>query len=160
MALVLRTGSAEDAGACAQVWERSVRARDGAAPADLAHVRGRLRSGHGRLRLGAEQDDGRDLDAPDAVLGFSFAVRAGDDVLLTHLAVLPAAQRRGIALRLMADAIESARSASAPRLLLEVRAGNDAALALYAGLGFRALRGAAPHPLGGQPLQLLGLDLR
>jgi ribosomal protein S18 acetylase RimI-like enzyme len=151
MPVVLRTGTAEDADACAKVWERSIVARDGELPADLAHVVRRLASGDGRLRIGA---DGA------SVLGFALMLRAGADALLTHLAVMPAAQRRGLAGRLVADAIEHAREHRAGRLLLEVRTGNHGALALYAGLGFTAGHAPVPHPLGGHATQLLSLDLR
>lgn len=153
MPVVLRTGTTEDADACTRVWERSVLDRDGRAPSDLRHVRGRLSAGGGRLRIGADAGEAE-------VLAFSLSLPAGRDLLLTHLAVLPSAQRRGLAARLMADATEHARERSAERLLLEVRLGNTAALALYTGLGFQPIRPPVPHPLGGQPLQLLGLILR
>lgn len=151
MPVVLRTGTAEDASACAEVWEHAIVARDGEPPADLAHVARRLGSGDGRLRIGA---DGA------TVLGFALALRAGADMLLSHVAVLPTAQRRGLAGRLLADAVEHAREHRAGRLLLEVRTGNHGALALYEGLGFTAGRAPVPHPLGGHPTQLLSLDLR
>jgi ribosomal protein S18 acetylase RimI-like enzyme len=151
MPVLLRTGTAEDASACTRVWERSIVARDGEPPADLAHVARRLSTGGGRLRVGADGE---------AVLGFALALRAGADVLLSHIAVLPTAQRRGLAGRLLADAVEHAREHRAGRLLLEVRTGNHGAVALYEGLGFRAARAPVPHPLGGYPMQLLSLDLR
>jgi len=153
MPIVLRTGTAEDADACAQVWERSVAARDGRPPVDLLQVQRRLRSGAGRLRIVDESPASHPL-------GFALSLRAGGDVLVSHLAVLPDSQRRGIAVLLMDDAAEHARRRDAARLLLEVRVGNAAAIALYAGLGFLALRAPVPHPLGGQPMQLLGLGLR
>ncbi len=151
MPMILRSGTAEDAGACAGVWERALRDRDGEAPTDLEHVRRRLGAGQGRLRLA--------LDDDREVLGFAFVLRAGADALLSHLAVAPEAQRRGIAAELVRDAAAHARTLRAPRLLLEVRTGNAAARRLYARSGFRVLQQPRPHPLGGQPLQLLGLDL-
>ncbi len=151
MPLVLRSGSTEDAGACARVWERALLERDGKSPHDLEHVRRWLGAGHGRLRVALEDDR--------QVLGFALVLRAGADALLSHLAVAPDAQRRGIAAALVHDAVAHAQTLRAPRLLLEVRTGNAAALGLYARSGFRALQEPRPHPLGGQPLQLLGLEL-
>lgn len=151
MPMILRSGTTEDADACAGVWERALRERDGEAPADLEHVRRRVGAGQGRLRLA--------LDDDREVLGFAFVLRAGADALLSHLAVAPEAQRRGIAAELVRDAASHARALRAPRLLLEVRTGNTAARSLYARLGFLVLQQPRPHPLGGQPLQLLGLDL-
>lgn len=150
MSMVLRSGTTEDAGACARVWERALLDRDGEPPGDLEHVRRRLGAGHGRLRLAIDERE---------VLGFALVLRAGADALLSHLAVAPEAQRRGIAARLVRDAADHARGLRAPRLLLEVRTGNTAALGLYTRLGFGVLQEPRAHPLGGQPMQLLGLDL-
>ncbi len=151
MPMILRSGTREDAAACARVWERALLERDGVTPEDLEHVRRRLGAGEGRLRVA--------LDDRREVLGFALVLRARADALLSHLAVAPEAQRAGIAAGLVQDAVSYARALRAPRLLLEVRTGNTAALGLYAGLGFRALREPSPHPLGGQPMQLLGLPL-
>ena len=52
-----------------------------------------------------------------------------------YLAVAPAQRRRGIGRRLMAEAEAWLKAAGAPKLLLMVREGNDAALAFYDAIG-------------------------
>jgi [ribosomal protein S18]-alanine N-acetyltransferase len=69
------------------------------------------------------------------VVGFLLAWRAADELHLTDLGVTASARRRGLAralvLRLLAE--------PARVVVLEVRASNEAALALYRGLGFMEL---------------------
>ncbi|WP_200306808.1 GNAT family N-acetyltransferase, partial [Paracraurococcus ruber] len=60
---------------------------------------------------------------------------AGEAEILT-LAVAPAARRQGLGARLMASALAGAAARGAAAMFLEVAAGNAAARALYAGLGF------------------------
>jgi ribosomal-protein-alanine N-acetyltransferase len=62
-----------------------------------------------------------------------------DEMQVMTLAVAPAARRRGLARWLLRFAMRKAARAGARRALLELRAGNRAALALYASLGFRHL---------------------
>jgi [ribosomal protein S18]-alanine N-acetyltransferase len=73
------------------------------------------------------------------VSGFLLAWRAADEVHLTDLGVRQAYRRRGIARALVSALIEQARAAAARVVLLEVRASNAPAMALYAGLGFSEL---------------------
>jgi ribosomal protein S18 acetylase RimI-like enzyme len=110
---------------------------------DGPRVRARLESVGARLRVEGDTD------------GFALILPAGGDALLSHLAVAPHAQRRGLGRRLVEDALEQARDMGAGALLLEVRTSSTAALALYADLGFAAVREPAPHPLGGAPMLLL-----
>ncbi|MBI5168310.1 MAG: tRNA (adenosine(37)-N6)-threonylcarbamoyltransferase complex dimerization subunit type 1 TsaB [Candidatus Eisenbacteria bacterium] len=56
---------------------------------------------------------------------------------LENICVLPAHRRCGVAQALMADLFEACRAQGAHEVLLEVRVSNDAAQALYCGLGFR-----------------------
>jgi ribosomal-protein-alanine N-acetyltransferase len=56
-----------------------------------------------------------------------------------NLAVDPARRRQGLARRLLAFAMARAARAGARRALLELRAGNREALALYQSLGFSSL---------------------
>lgn len=90
--------------------------------------------------------------APDAVLVLEG--RAGiaaycafrivlDEMHLMNLAVRPESRRRGFGRFLLAAALACARRAGARRALLEVRARNDAARALYTDCGF--------VPLGRRP---------
>ena len=55
---------------------------------------------------------------------------------VNYLAVLPSRQGRGYGRRMMAAAEASLISAGCPKLNLQVRAGNQAALAFYEALGF------------------------
>jgi ribosomal-protein-alanine N-acetyltransferase len=63
-------------------------------------------------------------------------VAAGEMEVLT-LGVAPQARRLGIAKALVGAALGAARQAGAEAAFLEVAVDNDAAAALYAGLGFR-----------------------
>ncbi len=60
-----------------------------------------------------------------------------DELHVLDVAVHPAWRRRGLARFLLGLALRRAAAAGARVALLEVRAGNAAALALYAALGFR-----------------------
>ena len=60
-----------------------------------------------------------------------------DEVHVMNVAVAPGQRRRGLARWLLAFALRKASRAGACRALLEVRAGNAEALALYESLGFR-----------------------
>ncbi len=74
--------------------------------------------------------------ADGGLLGYAVLSAVGEDAELQRIAVLPAARRRGVAGALLAAGRDRVRRAGATRLLLEVRADNAAALALYAGEGF------------------------
>jgi ribosomal-protein-alanine N-acetyltransferase len=75
--------------------------------------------------------------APEGVpLGLALTWRAADEVHLLDLAVDPDARRRGIGRALLEAVLVDARTSGAALALLEVRAQNAQALALYAALGF------------------------
>lgn len=78
----------------------------------------------------ARDDDG----APVAVVR---AAPAGEWVALSCLQVAPRARRRGLGRALTLHALELARQHGARRAFLQVETGNDAAVRLYARLGFR-----------------------
>ena len=56
--------------------------------------------------------------------------------VVANVAVAPARQRRGLALWMLEDELDEARTASMSVMYLEVRAGNDGAQSLYRRLGF------------------------
>lgn len=73
------------------------------------------------------------------VRGFSLHSMALDEAHLLNLAVAPLARRRGIGRRLLDHVMEQARAAQVDKLLLEVRASNTAAIALYSAMDFALL---------------------
>ena len=75
---------------------------------------------------------------PD-LLGFLLAWRAADEVHLIDLGVREASRRHGIGRSLLAALLREATVNAARVVLLEVRASNVPALALYAALGFTEL---------------------
>ena len=70
------------------------------------------------------------------VLGFAVVQSGGGGAELENVAVRPAARRRGVARALCYAAMVWAAARGAEEMHLEVRAGNAAALRLYADLGF------------------------
>lgn len=69
-------------------------------------------------------------------IAFLVGRAVSDEFEILNLAVTPAYRRRGIALRLMSEALQHARMAGARRAYLEARNSNEAAIALYSRLGF------------------------
>jgi len=72
------------------------------------------------------------------VAGILIGRVAADEFEILNLAVGPACRRRGVATQLVRAALDYARNAGASQTYLEVRASNEAAIALYARFGFRA----------------------
>jgi [ribosomal protein S18]-alanine N-acetyltransferase len=68
--------------------------------------------------------------------GFAIMQFGDERAHLLLLAVRPRCQRQGVARRLMQWLLASARVAGVAELSLELRAGNEAALAFYRALGF------------------------
>ena len=73
------------------------------------------------------------LTAPE---GFILACVVGGEAEILTLAVAPAARRKGFARALVRSAADHAATLGATSLFLEVSVRNDAAQALYRGLGF------------------------
>lgn len=82
-----------------------------------------------RCYLVAEDDGG-------AVVGFGGVLVAVDEAHVTNLATAPHARRRGVARSLLRGLLDAAAARGATAATLEVRAGNDAAQALYRRAGF------------------------
>jgi [ribosomal protein S18]-alanine N-acetyltransferase len=108
-----------------------------------AHVEKGLRPAWGAARIRWHVRDAESvvLTARLGALVAGFAImRYGEDVAhLNLLAVDPAHRRRGIARALVQWLEETALTAGTFIIGLELRAGNDAARALYHGLGYREL---------------------
>lgn len=81
-----------------------------------------------RLRV-ARASDG-------AVVGYSLYWHVVDEIHLLNVAVTIGARRRGIGRALVAELVAHGRANGATRVLLEVRASNSAAIAMYETLGF------------------------
>lgn len=74
-----------------------------------------------------------DTDPPTA---YALVGRSAQTAYLQRLAVRPERRREGIARRLVQDGLVWAHARGAIELLVNTEPGNDAALALYSGLGF------------------------
>jgi len=90
-----------------------------------------------RIALVAEPEPGAGVVlAAQAVAGFAVARLVGDQAELELIAVAIEGQRRGVARHLLAALVAELRQAHVTEVILEVRASNHPALALYRGLGF------------------------
>ena len=75
-------------------------------------------------------------DDAELALGVILCRMAGAEVEVLTVGVTPRARRRGVALALMLAALEVARQAGTVSAFLEVAVDNDAAIPLYARMGF------------------------
>lgn len=71
-----------------------------------------------------------------ALQGFLVAQTAGPEWELENIVVAPAARRQGVGTQLLRRLLQAARQRHAPAVLLEVRASNATARALYGSCGF------------------------
>jgi [ribosomal protein S18]-alanine N-acetyltransferase len=78
----------------------------------------------------------RGAGAVRTVLGYIVCWIVTDELHILDLATLPHVRQQGIARRLVLAAIGQGYKRRVRRAFLEVRASNEAALALYSGLGF------------------------
>jgi ribosomal-protein-alanine N-acetyltransferase len=85
----------------------------------------------GRLCLG--------LDGPRGLEAMASGWLVVDELQIMVVAVHPDGRRRGRGRRVLKALLQEARQQGARQAALEVAAGNAAALALYAALGFRSL---------------------
>lgn len=76
------------------------------------------------------------MEVGGRLVGQAVVARRPFDAELESIAMSPAWRRRGLAGRLLGAVIDQARAWGSERLLLEVRAGNAAALALYRRAGW------------------------
>jgi len=89
-----------------------------------------------RLTWLAEEEVGESFGR---ATGFLVALNGGPDWELENIAVLPEFHRQGIGLGLLRALLGEARSQLAGRILLEVRASNQAAIGFYRANGFELL---------------------
>jgi [ribosomal protein S18]-alanine N-acetyltransferase len=67
----------------------------------------------------------------DQLVGYAILMMAVDEAQVLNITVLPALQRQGLGSQLLVHLFGVARGHGATRMLLEVRPGNSAGLALY-----------------------------
>ena len=85
----------------------------------------------------------------DEVIGSVMAGYDGHRGWINYLASLPSGQRKGVGTALMSRAAELLQERGCPKINLQVRDGNEAALAFYASLGYQD-----------EPVTSLGLRLQ
>ncbi len=76
------------------------------------------------------------FDADGTLCGYCVLLHVLDEGEIANIAVAPERRRRGIAARLLDDAIRTAYQSGLSALFLEVRTSNEAARNLYASRGF------------------------
>ncbi|MGI8761608.1 MAG: ribosomal protein S18-alanine N-acetyltransferase [Jatrophihabitantaceae bacterium] len=91
--------------------------------------RGELADSARRYYLAAEADGGE-------LLGWAGIMVIADSAEILTVGVVPAARRRGIAIRLLGELLTEARRRGASEVFLEVRVDNEAARSLYEHEGF------------------------
>ncbi|WP_373046419.1 ribosomal protein S18-alanine N-acetyltransferase [Vulgatibacter sp.] len=75
----------------------------------------------------------------ERVLGFVIFWVVHDEIHILNVAVDPPARRRGVARALLEELLQRGRRQKLALATLEVRKSNTGAIALYEGLGFRAV---------------------
>ena len=98
-------------------------------------------------------------ETDESFLGYAVAAVAGETADLHRVAVAPAARRQGVARALLTELRETCRAGGATRMLLEVSALNDAALAFYAAEGWVELDRRPGYYRDGSDARVLSLDL-
>lgn len=144
-------GPGTDDGIALLALERATQDRPLALDAVLAEA---------HLAGGADERDGVVLvarAAGGAIVGMASARRQLDEVEVVRFAVDEAERRRGVGRRLLDELVAWSRPRTVT-VLLEVRASNLAAQALYATAGFIA-DGRRPHYPDGEDALLWRLDL-
>lgn len=95
----------------------------------------------------------------EGIAGYAVLDHGGEVSDVMTIAVVPRARRTGLGRRLLEELVERSRTAGALRLLLEVRADNDAARGLYTSRGFVELQTRRGYYPGGGDALVLALDL-
>jgi [ribosomal protein S18]-alanine N-acetyltransferase len=78
-------------------------------------------------------------DRDGTFLGYAGLVRSGAEADVQTIAVAPAAQGRGVGARLLRELLAEAAGRGCTSMMLEVRADNAAAVALYERFGFERI---------------------
>jgi len=99
------------------------------------------------------------VDDDDRVVGFGVLATVADVADLHRVAVTTADRRHGLGAALVEALIDEARRRECARMLLEVEAGNAAALALYDRLGFTEIARRESYYGAGRDALVLELGL-
>jgi ribosomal-protein-alanine N-acetyltransferase len=97
------------------------------------------------------------------LIGFSVVMAVLDEAHLLDIGVARGHQGQGLGFRLLERAIDRARHDGATRMLLEVRAANEPAIAFYRRFGFSQIglrRGYYPATIGREDALVFDKDLR
>ncbi|MEV7397394.1 GNAT family N-acetyltransferase [Aeromicrobium sp. NPDC092404] len=104
-------------------------------------------------------DDDRRTVLHDDLEAYAVIAVAGDVADLERIAVMPSRRRRGVARGLLDALTVAAGAQGATRMLLEVAADNDAALAFYESYGFTTISTRVGYYPGGVDAVVMQLDL-
>jgi ribosomal-protein-alanine acetyltransferase len=96
-----------------------------------------LQSSHSNLMLVARVASSKQQQRSYSLAGYIVARMGADELHINNVAVRENYRRRGIGQTLLDRILETGKGAGVARVFLELRAGNDAALALYEKCGFR-----------------------
>lgn len=103
------------------------------------------------------------MEAEDgSVAGFAVCQVVVGEATLLNIAVAPGVQGRGVGAALLQGVLRAAASVGGERCLLEVRCGNERAIALYRGHGFAedgVRKNYYPAENGREDALLMSLDL-
>jgi len=108
--------------------------------------------------------DARETNVPvirdrGVIAGFAIMKYGDDEAQLFLLAVRPSHRRRGIGTALLSWLAVTARTAGIRVIRLQVRATNEAAIAFYRGVGFRATAVHTAYYQGAEDALLMSWDL-
>ena len=104
-------------------------------------------------------EDARRTVLIDELEAYGVTSIADDVADLERIAVMPSRRRQGVARRLLDALCAAAYAQGASRMLLEVAADNDAALAFYETYGFTTISRRAGYYRGGVDALVMQLEL-
>ena len=104
-------------------------------------------------------EDARRTVLIDELEAYGVTSIADDVADLERIAVMPSRRRQGVARRLLDALCAAAHAQGASRMLLEVAADNDAALAFYETYGFTTISRRAGYYRGGVDALVMQLEL-
>ena len=102
------------------------------------------------------------FEQDETMLGYAVLMLAVDEAELLDIAIAAAQQRQGMGRKLLEAMLSLARHANMRRVVLEVRASNQAAIALYRASGFEQIglrRAYYPAENGREDAILMGREL-